>query len=209
VPNVGSRHNRGAAVDCTIADRDGQDLEMPSDYLVFDDRAHSDSTRMTPAARRNLRVLEKAMAEEGFTTIRDEWWHFDAPNWTQYRVMDVPFWPEKGDAGKHAAPEIPAPPDGEKSEPGGRRGDLGEEPPARGIVQALPSAREDERESSPAAAAKTRPQPARRGSPVPLAMRNPKSAALFAGCAMAVVGVAGIFVLRPARAPKRGRRRRR
>lgn len=94
VPNVGSRHNRGAAVDCSLTDLNGAPVEMPSDYLVFDERANLDSKSMTANARKNLAILSKAMTAQGFTTIRDEWWHFDAPGWMNYRVANVPFWPE-------------------------------------------------------------------------------------------------------------------
>ena len=97
VPNIGSRHNRGAAVDCTLTDMEGRELEMPSEYLTFDERSNLRWSKMSEKARRHLGVLTKAMEAEGFTTIREEWWHFDAPNWPEYRVADVPFWPEPGE----------------------------------------------------------------------------------------------------------------
>ncbi|HBF34905.1 TPA: hypothetical protein DDW35_10130 [Candidatus Sumerlaeota bacterium] len=94
-PTVGSRHNRGAAVDITLADKNGKDLEMPSDYLDFTTKAHRDSTTMTERARRNMELLTALMASEGFTTLNVEWWHYDAPNYERYPILDVPLWPEK------------------------------------------------------------------------------------------------------------------
>jgi hypothetical protein len=42
------------------------------------------------------------MATERFTTINEEWWHYDAPNWEQYPVMDEPLWPEHEPGAKSA-----------------------------------------------------------------------------------------------------------
>ena len=101
-PNVGSRHNRGAALDLTLTDSQGREIEMPSDYLTFDTRSHRNSPGMTAAARKNMELLTSFMATERFTTINEEWWHYDAPNWEQYPVMDEPLWPEHEPGAKSA-----------------------------------------------------------------------------------------------------------
>ena len=101
-PNVGSRHNRGAALDLTLTDAEGSEIEMPSDYLTFDTRSHRNSPGMTAAARKNMELLTSLMATERFTTINEEWWHYDAPNWEQYPVMDEPLWPEGEPAAQSA-----------------------------------------------------------------------------------------------------------
>lgn len=95
VPNVGSRHNRGAAVDCTITDMQGREVPMPSDYLVLGKEAHRNREDISPEATKWLDFLTETMASEGFTTINSEWWHYDAPNWRQYPVLDVPLWPNE------------------------------------------------------------------------------------------------------------------
>ncbi len=41
-PARGSRHNRGAAVDLTLVDRTGKELEMPTPYDDFTKKAHRD-----------------------------------------------------------------------------------------------------------------------------------------------------------------------
>ncbi len=98
MPTVGSRHNRGAAVDITLTDLEGNDLEMPSSYLCFDERAHRNYQGMSDQARENMGLLTQAMLAEGFTSIVEEWWHFDAPGWSAYPVMDVPLWPDGANA---------------------------------------------------------------------------------------------------------------
>jgi D-alanyl-D-alanine dipeptidase len=41
-PARGSRHNRGAAIDLTLVDRTGKELEMPTPYDDFTEKAHAD-----------------------------------------------------------------------------------------------------------------------------------------------------------------------
>jgi D-alanyl-D-alanine dipeptidase len=41
-PAKGSRHNRGAAVDLTLVDQNGQELPMPTPFDDFTDKAHRD-----------------------------------------------------------------------------------------------------------------------------------------------------------------------
>jgi D-alanyl-D-alanine dipeptidase len=102
-PKKGSRHNRGAAVDLTLVDARGAEVEMPSAYDEFGPRAHRDYAGGSAAARGNRERLAAAMAREGFVGLPTEWWHFDAPDWRGYPLADVSF-----DAIPAAAP----PPDG-------------------------------------------------------------------------------------------------
>ena len=90
-PVAGSKHNRGAAVDVTLADAAGTPLEMPSAFDNFSERAHRDYAGASPTARRNVARLEAAMAAEGFTPLPTEWWHFDGPGWERYELLDVPL----------------------------------------------------------------------------------------------------------------------
>jgi beta-N-acetylhexosaminidase/D-alanyl-D-alanine dipeptidase len=90
-PLKGSKHNRGAAVDLTLVDRDGKPLEMPTDHDDFSERAHRGNRSASPAARANSARLEKAMTAEGFEPLPTEWWHFDAPGWERYPLSDQPL----------------------------------------------------------------------------------------------------------------------
>ncbi len=90
-PAKGSRHNRGAAVDVSLADLKGNPLPMPSDYDDFSVKAHRDYTGASPEARKNCAILETAMKNEGFDPFPTEWWHFDAPGWESYPVSDFPI----------------------------------------------------------------------------------------------------------------------
>ncbi|UCG16120.1 MAG: M15 family metallopeptidase [Phycisphaerales bacterium] len=90
-PARGSRHNRGAAVDVTLVDAKGRELPMPSAFDEFSERAHRNYAGGTAEQRRNRRVLEDAMERHGFSGLDSEWWHFDAPGWQHYTILDQPL----------------------------------------------------------------------------------------------------------------------
>jgi len=90
-PRKGSRHNRGAAVDVTLVDSLGQELEMPTTFDDFSERAHRDYPDVSEKARLHKQILEEAMTSEGFIPLPTEWWHFDDPNWQKYPILDIPI----------------------------------------------------------------------------------------------------------------------
>ena len=90
-PVKGSRHNRGAAVDVTLVNDKGEELEMPTKFDDFTPRAGAFDPEHTAAAIANRKKLQDAMLAHGFTILPTEWWHFDGPDWQKYEVLDVPL----------------------------------------------------------------------------------------------------------------------
>ena len=91
-PREGSKHNRGCAVDLTLAElATGKEVTMPSAYDEFSDRAFSSYQGGNPESRRLRDLLRSAMEAEGFTVLNEEWWHFDYKDWREYRILNVPF----------------------------------------------------------------------------------------------------------------------
>lgn len=91
-PAVGSKHNRGCAVDLSLYDlKTGKLLPMPSEYDEFTERASPNYMGGTEQERRNRDLLIKAMQEEGFIVNPYEWWHFDYKDWQEYAIYDIPF----------------------------------------------------------------------------------------------------------------------
>ncbi|MFN0057692.1 MAG: M15 family metallopeptidase [Planctomycetota bacterium] len=88
-PRRGSRHNRGAAVDVTLVNSAGQELEMPSGYDDFTPAAHRGAPGASSIARANSELLERHMRAEGFEGLPTEWWHFDAVEWREYSLLDI------------------------------------------------------------------------------------------------------------------------
>lgn len=71
-----ARHPRGRAVDITIVDADGKELEMPTKYDDFTPKARPNAPT-TPKAAENRELLRSVMVSAGFTGVTSEWWHFD------------------------------------------------------------------------------------------------------------------------------------
>ncbi len=90
-PSKGSNHNRGAAVDVTLVDVDGNELAMPSAYDEFTERAHRNYAGGTEIERKNRQILQDAMEKEGFVGLKTEWWHFDDKDAKSYPVLDLSF----------------------------------------------------------------------------------------------------------------------
>jgi D-alanyl-D-alanine dipeptidase len=90
-PAVGSKHNRGAAVDVTLIDATGAELPMQSAFDDFSERAHRTYTGCDPVHLANVKILTEAMTDAGFNIYPSEWWHFEDPDWATYPLLDIPF----------------------------------------------------------------------------------------------------------------------
>ena len=84
-PRSGSIHNFGAAVDLTVAHKNGVSLDMGTHYDYFGDLAFprlEDSLVVVGDLKQeqvnNRHILRHAMTEAGFSPITTEWWHFDS-----------------------------------------------------------------------------------------------------------------------------------
>lgn len=90
-PRKGSRHNRGAAVDLTIIDSLGNELEMPTPYDDFTEKAWHSYGSLPDSVRKNRAMLKEMMERHGFLPIKSEWWHYDFHGWEQFDIMDEPL----------------------------------------------------------------------------------------------------------------------
>lgn len=91
-PAVGSKHNRGCAVDLSICDlASGAQLPMPSDFDEFNEKAAPDYKGGTVEQRANRDRLRSLMEAEGFSVNPKEWWHFDHRDWQSYEIQDLSF----------------------------------------------------------------------------------------------------------------------
>ena len=91
-PQKGSRHNRACAADITLYDlKTGREVEMPSGYDEFSDRAYPTYTGGSAESRARRDLLRQAMEAQGFTVYPAEWWHFDYQDWREYPILNIPF----------------------------------------------------------------------------------------------------------------------
>ena len=84
-PDRGSLHNYGFAVDLTIIDADGTELDMGAGFDEFTERAQPRFEaqclargEVSDAQLGHRHFLRDVMAGAGFTQLSHEWWHFDA-----------------------------------------------------------------------------------------------------------------------------------
>jgi len=90
-PKYGSRHNRGAAVDVTLVDSNGVELEMPTGFDDFTEKASHAYDKLPDEAIKNRGILKTMMEKYGFKPIKSEWWHYDLKNYTDFPVVDYSF----------------------------------------------------------------------------------------------------------------------
>jgi D-alanyl-D-alanine dipeptidase len=109
-PAVGSRHNRGCAIDLSLCGlASANEIEMPSRYDEPTARSQADYWGGTSRQRWHRDLLRAAMEGQGFIVHPDEWWHFDFHSWPDFDVEDVSF----AALSDHAAGQldtIPGPP---------------------------------------------------------------------------------------------------
>lgn len=77
-----SLHNTGGAIDLTIIDPYGNELDMGCEFDDFSEKAYSDyfekiDSDYAVSIRNNRRLLYNAMINAGFTNLPSEWWHYD------------------------------------------------------------------------------------------------------------------------------------
>lgn len=72
-----SNHTRGNAVDVTLVDEDGQELEMPTEFDNFSEKANRDYSDCTDIQRENAMLMQDVMEKNGFSGYFGEWWHFN------------------------------------------------------------------------------------------------------------------------------------
>jgi zinc D-Ala-D-Ala dipeptidase len=75
-PRKGSMHNRGSAVDLTLVDGQGQELDMGTAFDFFGPEASPSYTKLPPEVIANRQLLHNMMTAQGFKPITSEWWHF-------------------------------------------------------------------------------------------------------------------------------------
>jgi D-alanyl-D-alanine dipeptidase len=83
-PARGSIHSYGMALDITILDESGRELDMGTGFDDLTELSHPAlengflaAGTLSEAQAANRRLLRAAMGQAGFVGINTEWWHFD------------------------------------------------------------------------------------------------------------------------------------
>ncbi len=81
-------HSTGAAIDCTIVDEQGREIDMGSPIDYNGDESNPDYfVTKNPAAHANRIILRDVMQAQGFIQHEAEWWHFSYGDqlWVWYK----------------------------------------------------------------------------------------------------------------------------
>lgn len=83
-------HCRGVAVDLTLVDSDGKELEMGTDFDEFSELAFHNCRDVSAKAAQNRLILLGIMTEVGFDFFSKEWWHYQLFKPREYAVVRAP-----------------------------------------------------------------------------------------------------------------------
>ncbi len=87
-PEKGSMHNRGAAVDLTIVDLEGNELDMGTAFDYFGPKAYHNYSDHPQEVLDNRKKLKGLMEAHGFRPTSTEWWHYSY----RLRSYDLSDW---------------------------------------------------------------------------------------------------------------------
>ena len=75
-PERGSPHSMGAAIDLTLIDTSGTELDMGTPFDAFTPLSHHGALEVSTTAQRNRAILLGLMTAAGWDFYRNEWWHY-------------------------------------------------------------------------------------------------------------------------------------
>lgn len=87
-PARGSAHSRGVAVDLTLIDKAGKELDMGTEFDEFSPLSyHTEIAGISGEALRNRALLLGIMSASGFDFYKNEWWHYQLFNAKNYPLI--------------------------------------------------------------------------------------------------------------------------
>ena len=76
-PKKGSIHNRGGAVDITLVDKNGVELDMGTAFDHFGKEAAHTYENFSEEVLKNRKILREVMESCSFKVFQSEWWHYN------------------------------------------------------------------------------------------------------------------------------------
>lgn len=76
-PKKGSIHNRGGAVDISLVDITGKEVDMGTPFDFFGIQASHNFKQLSKAILSKRAYLKKVMINNGFNSFDSEWWHYN------------------------------------------------------------------------------------------------------------------------------------
>ena len=87
-PKIGSNHTRGVAVDLTLVDAQGLELDMGTPVDTLRVESHHFHAAHSAKIQLNRMKLLTVMLEAGFVHHPREWWHYQLPDAQRFTLID-------------------------------------------------------------------------------------------------------------------------
>lgn len=87
-PAKGSIHNKGGAIDITLVDASGKELDMGTPFDFFGKEARHAYAGHPDTVLANRELLKTTMEAHGFNAITSEWWHYNYGPTLEYGIAD-------------------------------------------------------------------------------------------------------------------------
>ncbi len=84
-------HLNGLCVDLTLVDHTGKEIEMPSEFDDFTERASLSCETTSATGRKNALYMKTVMERVGFEGYQHEWWHFYDRQTAPTAFLDFPI----------------------------------------------------------------------------------------------------------------------
>ncbi len=88
-PSKGSIHNRGGAVDITLVDTKGKELDMGTPFDFFGIEASHNYSDVSLEVKKNRALLKNTMLKNGFKSFESEWWHYNLKTAMNDKISDI------------------------------------------------------------------------------------------------------------------------
>jgi len=87
-PKKGSIHNKGGAVDITLVDSLGIELNMGTKFDFFGEEASHNYSNLSKDILANRKFLKEIMLQNNFKSFDSEWWHYNLTNSSADKVSN-------------------------------------------------------------------------------------------------------------------------
>lgn len=88
-PAKGSIHNRGGAVDLTLVDAGGRELDMGTPFDYFGIEASHNYINTSETVQENRKLLKSVMTTANFNAFDSEWWHYNLKSALNDKISNV------------------------------------------------------------------------------------------------------------------------
>jgi len=88
-PKKGSIHNKGGAVDISLVDSLGKELNMGTKFDFFGEEASHNYQNFSEEILTNRKFLKEIMLQHNFKSFDSEWWHYNLNNSSADKVSNL------------------------------------------------------------------------------------------------------------------------